>query len=165
MGTGKATTEVIADRWPTVFDRLRDQKQIDYRQQDSAIWLATLVWRRASNCGRPAATRRWVMAARISATTRPSDAIFLIGSSERLGLTLSRCWLRSRKKVQAARFRRAPGRPDGTCYVSQLGTTFCLRDLQIYMLAFSAVCLRFLSDVNSCWGLVTCKPLAFNSRC
>ena len=31
MGTGKATTEVIADRWPTVFDRLRDQGQIDDR--------------------------------------------------------------------------------------------------------------------------------------
>ena len=42
MGTGKATTEVIADRWPTVFDRLRDQGQIDDRQHDSAIWLATL---------------------------------------------------------------------------------------------------------------------------
>ena len=42
MGTGKATTEVIADRWPTVFDRLRDQGQIDDRQHDSAIWLAIL---------------------------------------------------------------------------------------------------------------------------
>ena len=42
MGSGKATTEVIADRWPTVFDRLRDQGQIDDRQHDGAIWLATL---------------------------------------------------------------------------------------------------------------------------
>ncbi len=42
MGSGKATTEVIADRWPTVFDRLRDQGLIDDRQHDCAIWLATL---------------------------------------------------------------------------------------------------------------------------
>lgn len=42
MGIGKATTEVIADRWPTVFDRLRDQGQIDDRQHDSATWFSAL---------------------------------------------------------------------------------------------------------------------------
>ena len=42
MGSGKNVTEVIAERWPILLDKLRDKGLLTVKQHDAGVWLASL---------------------------------------------------------------------------------------------------------------------------